>query len=79
MRILVTGAGGMLGSNLVEQASQRDDVEVFGFTRADGDLRFPGTFSEILNSFQPHAFTFFDMGVRVSRYGGTGSGVHDVE
>ena len=54
VRILVTGAGGMLGSHLVEQASQRDDVEVFGFTRADGDLRFPGTFSEILNSFQPH-------------------------
>ena len=33
----------------------------------------------ILNSFQPHAFTFFYMGVRVSRYGGTGSGAHDVE
>ena len=54
VRILVTGAGGMLGSHLVEQASQRDDVEVFGFTRANGDLRFPGAFSEVLNSFQPH-------------------------
>jgi GDP-L-fucose synthase len=53
VRILVTGAGGMLGSEVVEKLKLKTDQQVFGFTRADGDLRFPGAFSEVLSDFQP--------------------------
>ena len=62
MRILVTGASGLLGINLALEASQ--DHEVYGlvhihtlqstpFTVIQGDLRIPGTAERILNQVQP--------------------------
>ena len=62
MRILVTGASGLLGINLALEASR--DHEVYGlihshtlqqapFTIIQGDLRVPGTAERILNQVQP--------------------------
>ena len=38
MKILVTGAGGMLGSDLVRSLKENRDLEVIGWKRADCDL-----------------------------------------
>ena len=42
MKVLVTGAGGFLGSNLVAHLGERQDVEVLRFTRDDSLAALPG-------------------------------------
>lgn len=41
MRILVTGAQGFVGKNLMVRLAELDGIEAFGFTRADDPARLP--------------------------------------
>lgn len=53
MRVLVTGAAGMLGSNLVKSMTDRAGIEVTGLKRTDVDLRSRDAFTQILDSVRP--------------------------
>lgn len=53
MRVLVTGAAGMLGSNLLGALSQNTAVEFRGLARKDADLRSRSDFESQLRDFQP--------------------------
>ena len=54
MRILVTGAGGMLGTSIVEALRRdRPQVEVLAVTRRDADLRDPEQVARLIDGFRP--------------------------
>jgi GDP-L-fucose synthase len=56
VKVLVTGAGGMLGRNLVERLrAARADVEVVGLTRDDVDLRVQAATADIIREISPDA------------------------
>lgn len=42
MKVLVTGANGFVGKNLIAHLNERKDVEVIGFTRANNIKELPG-------------------------------------
>jgi UDP-2-acetamido-2,6-beta-L-arabino-hexul-4-ose reductase len=46
MRVLVTGAQGFVGKNLMVRLAELDGIEAFGFTRADDPARLPGLVQE---------------------------------
>ena len=51
MRILVTGASGFIGQHLVRELNFNH--EVVGVDHADGDLREPGVFEQLLGAYEP--------------------------
>jgi GDP-L-fucose synthase len=53
LKVLITGAAGMLGSNLLSVISRLEDAEVIGLTRSDLDLRDQKAFESILTSQKP--------------------------
>lgn len=55
MKVLITGARGMLGSNLVSKLQERDGHEVFSHSRQVGDLRDQSSFNKVLRDFRPDA------------------------
>lgn len=66
MKILVTGANGQLGQELVQQLNQMD-VELFAFTKAELDICNLSAVQQVVNETQPHvivnaaAFTKVDL------------------
>lgn len=55
MRVLITGAAGMLGSSLLRTLSKRPEFDVLGLTRNDLDLREKSEFQKVLIDFKPDA------------------------
>ena len=54
MRVLVTGAGGMLGTSIVEALRrERPDAEILAVTRRDADLRDAGQVARLVDGFGP--------------------------
>lgn len=53
MKVLVTGAAGMLGSALVNEISKNAEHQVFGLTRRDFDLRKPHELGNFLDINRP--------------------------
>ncbi|MFL0581123.1 dTDP-4-dehydrorhamnose reductase [Solibacillus silvestris] len=66
MKILVTGANGQLGQELVQQL-QQTNVELYAFTKTDLDICNLSTVQQVVNEVQPHviinaaAFTKVDL------------------
>lgn len=66
MKILVTGANGQLGQELVQQL-QQTNVELYAFTKKDLDICNLSTVQQVVNEIQPHviinaaAFTKVDL------------------
>ena len=52
MKVLVTGANGFIGKNLVLRLRERADTEVLTLMRGDGD----GAFVDLIVSDPDHAF-----------------------
>ncbi len=55
MKVLVTGAAGMLGSSLVRELNSNNAFEVVEWSRRDGDLLDPATIWGAIDSHQPDA------------------------
>lgn len=53
LKVMITGAAGMLGSNLLVALGLRDDVELVGLTRSDLDLRDQDALASILAKEKP--------------------------
>ncbi len=47
MKVLITGAGGFIGKNLIAHLSERNDVEVLRFTRGDDASLLPALMLEV--------------------------------
>lgn len=55
MKVLITGAAGMLGSSLKRTLMSTSSFEILGLTRTDLDLRNRDQFQNILTDFKPDA------------------------
>lgn len=47
MKVLITGANGFVGQNLISHLAERDDIEVVGFTRNDSLASLPGLVAQV--------------------------------
>jgi GDP-L-fucose synthase len=53
LKVLITGAAGMLGSNLVLEINRQGKAEAVGLTRSDLDLRDKEAFASVLSRVKP--------------------------
>ncbi len=75
MKILVTGASGFIGKNLVTELSKHHVV--VGIDRPEGDLREPGVFSSHLDRVGPDVVVH--LAAQVGRLFGEDDLIHTVQ